>query len=116
MNPRAIVFSAAFSLLTPSAFAADREPAAHASPATRAADPSETGDDLDRAFGEFKTSAERLGKSLAKAADEDTAGARKKIAKTMNGAILELSRAMDKASERFESSRPEKKPAPKPTP
>ncbi len=67
--------------------------------------------EVDDALSEFKAAAERLGKSMAKAADEDTAEARAKILKTMNGAIRELSRSMNRASEHFEANH-----APSPSP
>ena len=70
---------------------------------------SEAASEMDQALGEFKTAAERLGKSMGKAADENTADARLKIMKTMNGAIQELSHTMNRAAQKIESNSGDKK-------
>jgi hypothetical protein len=67
------------------------------------APPSAASAELDKAFAEFKAAADRLGKSMAKAANENTVEARQKIMHTMSGAVRELGQTMNQASQKLES-------------
>jgi ElaB/YqjD/DUF883 family membrane-anchored ribosome-binding protein len=92
-------FGTAIVLSSPLYADRDKSPTTAPSPST------EKEADLEHALAEFKAAAERLGKSMAQAAENGSTEARNKVTKTMNKAILELSHSMDKAAQKIGGSR-----------
>lgn len=64
--------------------------------------------DLDRAARDFSDSAEKLGKAIGKAVDENTTTAQVQLKKTMSQMLKDLSKAMNEATQKIQAQSKQK--------